>query len=336
MAITANDLNNKPLTAILAPKSIEQIILLPRVKDEIDKGLHNNLLFYGPPGMGKSTLAALISEKYVVKYVNASLNGNIDNLRGELLDFVTENSIVFEKIDKKIIYLDEFDGASASFYDAFRGFTEQYKHVTFIATANKFYKLSKHEYIESRFTCIPFLPQDEAEKTWLMNKYKARFKSIATGVGLKFENQDVEDYVCKTKFPDFRGIYKFIQSAYKRYGNKEVITMDMVSNTIHEFVDLYKMIFDTNTKPDKFHEYLMLNYSDKTDDVILSLDTTFVNYLRDNKPQFMNAVPDIIIENARHQHMYVTALDQTTVMKSLCFILNNIIKKYGAPAPTQS
>jgi phosphoribosylpyrophosphate synthetase len=145
---------------------------------------------------------------------------------------------------------------------------------------------------------------------------------------LKFESKEVEDYICKTKYPDFRGIYKFIQSAYKTHGSTKVITMEMVANTIFEFADLYKMILDAGTTADNFHEYLMTNYSDKTDDVILSLDANFVNYVRDTAPHLMNALPEFIIENARHQHMFVTALDQTTVMKSLCFILNSIVKKY--------
>lgn len=328
MAITAQDLQHKPLTQILAPKKMDEVIVLPRIKKLLEKGLYGNILFYGPPGVGKSTMSRLLSDNMIVKYINASLNGNIETLRNELTTFASETAIAIESINQKVLWLDEFDGASASFYDAIRGFTEQYPKIFFIATANKFYKLQKYDYIESRFECVNCAPENQEEKDWLMSRYKSRFKSISKGVGLTFENEDVVNYVCEAKFPDFRGIYKFIQNKFKVQERGQAITMHDVVNAVYEFNDLYSMILG-DTPPEKFHEYLVINFADKVDDVIMSLDQNFVKYLMEKASHLNMAIPEIIMENAKHQHWFITAMDQTTVMKSLCFTLNQIVKKYA-------
>lgn len=327
MAITAADLQTKPLTRLLAPKTLKEVILLPRISKLVEMGIHTNMLFYGPPGIGKSTLARVISDNYVVKYVNASLDGSMDSLRTTLTDFAMENAIVMDKNPQKVLFLDEFDGASTNFYDAFRGFTEQYPNVLYIATANKFHKLSKHEYILSRFECVNCEPVDSEEREWLYQKYTSRFKQISKGVGLAYADDEVINYVCKRKFPDFREIYKFIQRMYKTTDKGVVINMPMVAGAIYEFMDLYKMIIDPKTEPEKFHEHLLINYADKSQDIIESLDEGFVDFIIENAPQYNNLIGDFVIANAEHQHKFFTCLDQTTVMKSLCFTLNRFIKK---------
>lgn len=326
MAITAKDLQTKPLTRLLAPKSLKEMVLLPRVYDLIKDGIHNNFLFYGPPGLGKSTLARVISDNHTMLYVNASLDGNMENLRTRLTEFATENSIVFDKSPVKVIYMDEFDGASPNFYDAFRGFTEQFQNVFFIATANKFHKLAKHEYILSRFECVNMAPTSGEEKELLYGKYTSRFKLVSKQLGITYTGDDVIDYVCKHKFPDFRGIYKFIQRIYKTTPKGTAVDMTMVAGAIYEFSELYKLILNPDTQPEKFHEHLLINYADRSQEVIEALDVPFVHYVVEKAPEYVNILGDVVIQNAEHQHKFFTCLDQTTVMKSLCFVINKMIK----------
>ena len=44
---------NKLFTEIFRPKKIENVVLIPRIYNEIKSGLTQNYLFYGPAGTGK-------------------------------------------------------------------------------------------------------------------------------------------------------------------------------------------------------------------------------------------------------------------------------------------
>lgn len=47
------EIQQKLFTEQLRPKTLDQAIVIPRIKQELSKGLVDNLLFYGPPGTGK-------------------------------------------------------------------------------------------------------------------------------------------------------------------------------------------------------------------------------------------------------------------------------------------
>lgn len=327
MSITREQLLSTPLTKLLAPKSIDQIILLPRVMKLVEAGIHNNFLFYGPPGTGKSTLAKILADKYVTMYVNASIDGSIDNLRNNITKFAIENPVVIDKLPTKVLYLDEIDGASSQFFDAFRGVTEMYPDMRVVATANKFYKLQKYEYILSRFECINFNPESHEEREWSMNKYRSKFKQISKALALNFESDEIIDYVVKKKYPDYREIYKFLQKMFKTVAKGAIIDMELISGQVYEFADLYQIVLNKDTRPEQLHEYLMINYSDKCNEVVESLDRGLISYIMEKEPQYTNIIGNISILNADHQHKMSFCMDQTTVMRSLAFNISLLIKK---------
>jgi len=123
------------------PKTLNDIILPKDLKESIREWIDNDdipniLLVSKVPGLGKSTLAhVLINETGADSlFINISLNGNIDTLRGKIQGFVSTTG--FEN-KHKIIVLDEFDGASQQLQKALRGFTEEFsKSARFILTAN--------------------------------------------------------------------------------------------------------------------------------------------------------------------------------------------------------
>ena len=55
-----NKIANALWTETLRPKSLNQCILLPRVKSELEKGLIDNILLCGTPGFGKTTIARIL------------------------------------------------------------------------------------------------------------------------------------------------------------------------------------------------------------------------------------------------------------------------------------
>ena len=102
------------------PNIIDNIILNDVNKQIIDNILLNNkipnLLFYGPPGSGKTTTILNIINKYysniknyksLVIHLNASDDRGIDIIRNTIYNFIYTNSFSEEKT--RFIILDEAD-----------------------------------------------------------------------------------------------------------------------------------------------------------------------------------------------------------------------------------
>jgi DNA polymerase III delta prime subunit len=130
---------NQVWTEKYRPKTIEDVVM-----NEEDKNIFlalteipNNLLFVGSPGIGKSTVAKILSQKFAPNsylYINASEEGNIDTVRNLISDFI---SVVSIDGGQKIVVLNEADGVSIVAQAALRSVMEEYlDHVKFILTAN--------------------------------------------------------------------------------------------------------------------------------------------------------------------------------------------------------
>ena len=129
------------------PKTIEDIILLPRIRNHFENGVTQNFIFYGHFGTGKTSLARILIGKYTKDKpcleLNSSLYTSIDVLRSEIEDFCKFTPMMETDSDIKYIFLDEFERVSAQFQDAFKAFIEKYnKNVRFIITTNHLNKIS--------------------------------------------------------------------------------------------------------------------------------------------------------------------------------------------------
>lgn len=125
-----------------------------QIRKWVKDGEIPNLLLYGSPGCGKSTLARiLINELDIepndVKRVNASLQNGISFIREELEPWLKK--ISFGKF--KIVLLEEADRITAAGQDSLRDITELYSdNVRFIMTANHSGRISSA--LHSRFQHI--------------------------------------------------------------------------------------------------------------------------------------------------------------------------------------
>lgn len=98
------------------PKNFEQMILPKRIGDLVKGGeLHQNLLFYGPPGLGKTSLAKVITSKYPTLYINVSDESSVDVIRDRIKTWCATSSIMDGADQIKVVLLDEMDGASDQF-----------------------------------------------------------------------------------------------------------------------------------------------------------------------------------------------------------------------------
>ena len=152
------------LTEKLRPKEIRHMILPQRIRVIFeDKGLNQNVLLAGSPGCGKTTLAKILASGLPHMFINVSDESSVDTIRNKINDFCSNISVLDGKSSKKVVILDEFDGASDQFYKALRGTIEKFAGNTrFVATCNYINKVP--DAIQSRFEVINFDPVNSEEE----------------------------------------------------------------------------------------------------------------------------------------------------------------------------
>jgi DNA polymerase III delta prime subunit len=253
------------------PNKIEDIILLPRIRKHFEKGLTQNYIFYGHYGTGKTSLARILIGKYTKDKpfleINSSLYTSIDVLRNDIEDFCKTTPIMECNSDIKYVFLDEFDGVSSQFQDAFKAFIEKYSKfgVRFIITTNHINKIS--DGIKSRITSLDFNCKSLEEEKYLKIEI---FKKI-NQVILPKENKQIpkEELVSiiNKNFPDFRSIMVELQN-YLETG-KSISSYSNASNKIK--MELYNCIYNPSLSYESIYHFLMEKFGADNIHVMINL-----------------------------------------------------------------
>lgn len=300
------------------------LILPQRVKDRLAKGVEQNFLFYGSPGTGKtSTAKALVNHfKLPYLYINASKDAKIDTLRERITAFCSTRSIMDEEGKFKVVILDEIDGASEGFFKAFKASMEEFSiNTRFIATSNFVNKIP--EAVLSRFAGgdINF-DFDKEEETELLKAYTKRLYTICTKEELTIDPKAAYSLV-QRRFPDMRSMLNVLQ-AFKAEGIEKV-TIEDVKKFNSIFKDVFELIFN-NIDPVTNYQMLVSNYSNKVDDVLASLGTEFIDFIKSEQPMAAKYIPQIIITVAKYQTYRATVIDHVIPMTACIFEIQSIIK----------
>lgn len=258
------------------PKKIEDIILLPRIRNHFQDGVNNNYIFYGNYGTGKTSLARILIGRYSKDKpyleLNSSLFTSIDVLRSKIEDFCKFTPMMESDSDIKYIFLDEFERVSPQFQDAFKAFIEKYNNkVRFIITTNHINKIT--DGIKSRIPQLNFDCQDVSEERYLKQEIFKRIKNVI----LKEEGEIPKDgliSIINKKFPDFRSILLEVQN-YIQTGGESKLSQN-VSNKLK--LELYDIIY-SDYDYEKVYHFLMSNFgADKIDIMIGLLGKPFIDW----------------------------------------------------------
>lgn len=271
-----SDINKLLLWERWRPKTLEDIILLPRIRKHFESGVTQNYIFHGHFGTGKTSLARIIVGKYTKDKphleLNSSLFTSIDILRNEIENFCKTSSMM-DDYDMKYVFLDEFERVSVQFQDAFKAFIEKYsKNVRFIITTNHINKVS--DGIKSRISKIDFDCQTPEEEKFLKQEiYKKIFNQILPKEGLQIPKEDLISII-KKKFPDFRTILVECQNYIQTGGSSELSSTGVINS-----IQFYEMIYDKSLDYELIYHYLMKNFGpEKIDFMISILGRPFVDW----------------------------------------------------------
>lgn len=309
------------LTEKLRPKELKHMILPPRISKIFENGIGHNVLLSGPPGCGKTTLAKILSSGYPSIFINVSDESSVETIRVKINDFCSTISVMDGKSSKKIVILDEFDGASDQFYKALRGTIEKFAgNARFIATCNYINKVP--DAIQSRFEVIDFNPTSSSEEDSLKEEWNKRVKLILGKIGISIDEESIKEFQ-KNYYPDFRSALNKIQT-WMIEGTKKV-DREKINEIGWSYETLYNLIV-TSKDPVKNYQSIVGEYQGKVDEVMSALGDEFINWIINNRQDLKKIIPAVIVLVADHQAQRTQVIDPMVSLLSLIFQIQKLIE----------
>ena len=194
------------------PHIIEDTILPLELKQTFQNFINQknipNLILSGSSGVGKTTVARAMLEQLNADYIiiNGSMNGNIDTLRNDIMNYASSVSL---SGGRKYVILDEADYLNPnSTQPALRNFMEEFsKNCGFILTCNFVDRII--EPLHSRCSIVKFkIPKSELPA--LAKQFLQRVCGILEAESVPYEKQVVAE-VIKKHFPDWRRVINELQ-----------------------------------------------------------------------------------------------------------------------------
>ena len=269
------------------PKTIEDIILLPRIRKELESGVNQHYIFHGHYGTGKTSLARILIGRYSKETpyleLNCSMDTSIDVLRTEIDNFCKFTPMMDTNSDIKYVFLDEFERVSGNFQDAFKAFIERYnKNVRFIITTNHINKIS--DGLKSRIKQIGFDCQNVEEERFLKQEiYKKIINEVLPKEDAEIPKEDLINIITK-KFPDFRSTLVEVQS----YLDTGAISDGTGNVSAKVKLELYNTLYE-DLDFEKTYHFLMSNFgAEKIDVMIKLLGKPFIDWCITEKRESVN------------------------------------------------
>lgn len=260
--------------------------IVKRVKAFVEQQNLPHLLFAGPAGVGKSTLAIVIAKKLFGSQwrqnfleLNASDTRGIDTIRTNVKDFARTKAI--GNVSFKIIFLDESDALTREAQQALRRTMENYTQTCrFILSVN--YSSKIIEPIQSRCVVFRFRQLDKKEifeiieniakqeKIKIDEKAKEALHEISEGDCRKLENVLQSSAAVTEHITE--DLVHSLASVAKPKEIREVLELALKN----KFIDARNKLLD-----------LMLNYGLAGIDVIKQIQKEILELSIDNKSKMI-------------------------------------------------
>ena len=235
------------------PNSLNNIILLPRIRCMVENGIDNHLILHGEFGIGKSALADLLTKDKPTLRNNTSKDTSIEILRKDIDKHVNTMSDIFDPTDIfKYVYLAEFEKASSAFQDALKAYIDDNSHlVRFIFVTNHLHKIDNG--IKTRCSLLGFDPIGDKEKKWWKTKCKERLIAIAGKENININETNIKKIVAHN-YPSLRNMIIVLSEVAKT----GIIDYDIniFKNELKN--ELYNTIVNKNIP--EIQKFIMNNY----------------------------------------------------------------------------
>lgn len=282
--IECNKKENIPLMEKYRPNKFDDIVLDPInkqiLKNIVETSHFPNLLFFGPPGTGKTTtiinLINTFQEKTGQKgkglmiHLNASDERGIDIIRNQINQFVNSKTL-FNK-GMKFVVLDEVDYMTKEAQQALRCLLQNYSdNVRFCLICNYISRIDEglqNEFLRLRFNQLP----EEDIIHFLSN--------ISTSENLHLENKHIR-LIQQLYKSDIRSMINFMQS------NKQP----------SDYSNFY--VIDTSIWE---HLFSIIENGEKIDNVLQKIEQICFDYNVDKK----NIIKDFLNYVIRNKEKVVT------------------------------
>lgn len=288
-------------TEAYRPQTLDECVLpqaqLKTFKDFVKAGEVPNMIFSGPPGVGKTTVAKALCNELGCDsiIINGSEESGIDVLRGKIKQFASSMSFSGKT---KVVILDEADYLNAtSTQPALRGFMEEFsKSCRFIFTCNFKSKiigaLSNSRCVNVEFKLEKF------DKPKMAAAFMARLKNILKNENVEYDEKVVAQLLMKY-FPDYRRTLMELQ----RYSTSGVIDEGVLVQI--QDINLKELMRSLKEKDFKvMRKWVTENIDTDSTALFRKLYDHALEYI---KPQ---SVPNLILLLADYQYKSAFCADQ--------------------------
>ena len=218
----------KPLADLLRPESLSEMVGQHHLLDEgsvfrksIESNHLTNMVFYGPPGVGKTTLANIIAKNsklslYKLNGTNASID-DIKSVIKEADSFLNGNGV--------LLYLDEIQYLNKKQQQSLLEFVES-GDITLIASTTENPYFYVYPALLSRCTVFEF-------KALKVDDIKEGLLRTCDKLGLKIEEDALETLALASN-GDMRKALNNLDFVYGAINGKNVIDLDAVGELVNK------------------------------------------------------------------------------------------------------